>query len=328
MVSDPVVLFDNVRTLPRAISDEFCRLLTGGNLPNFRVGFPAYGHHSSARVVMTAIANPIVAEDLASRALVIEIGDGHDRRFLEQGRPSASTIREIALDLVAAISRTIAEKHSATQLAAKLAGTSTVAASCVNAKAKNVKSDTYRFGRFWTHVKDCGNYAGVPHLEKAIQKNRKQIDVANAGDDPLVIAIRLFLSKRTEDKPWSGSAGELATELAEIKDNARYVEPAWLRNPRSLSVALAHRAHTLAAANVSYSRTGQRSIACTSSILLLRRWLARPKRGPRKRISRTRQSLTRRTRTTHALWDRLLDAGLDILRFALFAFCVWPQQRS
>ncbi len=258
MVADPVVLFDNVRALPRAISDEFCRLLTGGNLPNFRSSFPAYGHHSSARVVMTAIANPIAAEDLASRALVIEIGDGHDRCFLEQGRPSATTIREIALDLIAAISRTIVGKHSKTQLSANVAASSPVASVSVAANIKGAKPVAYRFGQFWTHVKDCGNYAGVPDLETAIQDNRKDIDIANAEDDPLVIAIRLFLSKRTEDKRWSGSAGELATELAEIKDNARYLEPAWLRNPRSLSVALAHRAHTLAAANVSYSRTGQR----------------------------------------------------------------------
>ncbi len=258
MVAEPVVLFDNVRSLPRAISDELCRLLTGGNIPTYGASFAAYGHTSSARVVMTAIANPIEAEDLASRALVVDIADAHDRRFLEPGRPSDSTIREITLDLIAAIVCMIEAKHSGKQLAAEVAASSTVAAACVEAKVKDVKPEAYRFGQFWAHVNDCGSFAGLPDLKKAIWDNRTQIDLVNATDDPLVIAIRLFLIGRAQSSPQDFLAAELATELAKLKDNARYLEPAWLKNPRSLSVALAHRAHTLAAANISYTRVGQR----------------------------------------------------------------------
>lgn len=256
LLTDPVVLFDNVRHVPRHISDELCRLLTGGDVKNYGPDFPAYGHCTSSRVIMTAIANPVDAEDLASRALVIEIGEGHDKRFLERGRPSAATIREIGLDLIAALASTLAKKHGVSRTAPGTSLCNVAGSAYVQAGAASPAP--YRFDQFLTHVKDCGAHGTVPGLVTALLDNRTDVDDGNAADDPLVIAVRLFLRRLDWNVPWEGTAYTLVTALALLPGDARQLGRPWLRNPRSLSVALAHRAHTLAAANVGYTRVGQR----------------------------------------------------------------------
>ena len=238
-----VVIFDNVRAIPETVSDELCRLITGGDMVGMSPQFSAYGHLDCARIIMTSIHNPIQFEDLASRALVVELLPKSGAR-----KPNKS-IPELHRDI------TICLLDSLGHAMNKVPPTGPVQA------LNNLSADVfhqYRFEPFLTHIIRIERSLPQTHsMAQAILQSVEDSDVTAADDEPLIILIKELLQKPPHHIIKT-TANELIPMLRALERSKLWHRQPWLIHPRALSVALKNLRHTLAACGIGYTKTSAR----------------------------------------------------------------------
>jgi DNA polymerase III delta prime subunit len=248
LTDEVVVIFDNVRSIPTATSDELCRLITGGHISSGGPQFAAYGHLQASRIIMTSIHNPIEAEDLASRALVIDLTPDKQNPALPIMLGKREDIRaEIGINLLAALAKAMKVLVSATAHQSLTQLGSLTSSSYVD----------YRFKAFLDHIMHVELQLGNSlHMAVAVVESLSAADLSSADDEPLIILIEALLDKHHSG--YSGSAHELIKELRKSEQAKIWKGERWLVYPRSLSVALKHLKHTLASRSIEYIKSAAR----------------------------------------------------------------------
>ncbi len=283
-----VVLFDNVRNISPAVSDELCRLMTGGYIAKRGPNAAAYGHLDMARLIMTSIHNPVEAEDLASRCLVIDLPTHSPPQNPQSAKPlreAAAIAHDIGVALLDAWQKTF--QAMAQDPAAR---NRTVPPPYLQLNSKNPEAVLgYRFQDFLKHtikVERC--VRDSVEMAAAVISAVETADDASAEDEPLVILLKEFLAKQPKGE-FNDTARTLIKKLKAFDEDGEWSSQPFLRNPRSMSVALKNLRHTLSARKISYQKLGARD-----HYLKLETWSSpTPTKGP-KTVTPLQQDKNRR----------------------------------
>ena len=249
---EAVVIFDNVRQIAEPVSDELCRLLTGGARATEDPRFVGYGHLPMSRVIMTAIGNPLITEDLASRSVLVEMaGDAAGQQS------SALDLDDHVEAIGLALAAVLAAFGKAQSHGSQASPPSQQPLVAGQNSDSAVEISRYRFQPFIRRILAVERkLSNTDSMAAALVENVKLIDRTTAAQEPLVLLIEGLLPNRGDELFTE------ATELMRLLTTAaagRYGSPSWLKSPRSLSVALKHLQGTLGASGIEYTKSGPRS---------------------------------------------------------------------
>ena len=234
LMAEAVVVFDNVRRIPTAVSDELCRLITSGDTAPAGPQFTGYGHISAARIIMTSIHNPVESEDLVSRTLTVEVRSSVGNRSC---RTSDAVSSDIAVNLLGVLQK-MREKGLI---------------------ASAPRSDPpYRFPAFLEQINSI-QVALAPKqgdMTAALNEVTRIADESAGEEEPLVILLEELLTMQTTG--FKGSANTLIGLLRKSETSKLWRNQPWLILPRSLSVMLKNLKHTLHVRNIGYSKVSAR----------------------------------------------------------------------
>ncbi len=239
-----VLAFDNVSGLPSWISDTLCRLATGG-------GFAVRQLYSDGDEVLFDAARPIILNgieeivtrpDLADRAIFLTLEPiPEERRRPEQElwtdfEAERPRLLGVLLDAVAKglaeLPRTKLDKLP------RMADFALWATACEPA--------LWPAGTFWSA------YSG----------NRDEAVEAVIDADPVAVAVRSLMTRRTERTVWTGNASALLGALGDEVGERVAKSKAWPDSPRALSGRL-RRAVTFlrkVGIDISFGREGKARI--------------------------------------------------------------------
>jgi hypothetical protein len=209
-----VLAFDNVSGLSPWISDNFCRLATGGGFAvrQLYTDQDEVLFDATRPAILNGIEDVITRPDLADRALILTLEPIPDERRLPEAELWAAFEAErpgilgALLDAVAVGLKRLPETRL--EKLPRMADFALWATAC--------ESALWPAGTFWSAY--CGNIDEA--VEGVIEAN------------PVAVAVRALMARQTE---WTGTASELLGVLAEMVGDRVAKAKTWPDGPRALS---------------------------------------------------------------------------------------------
>lgn len=208
------LFFDNLSSLPRAISDKLCRLATGSD-DERRANYTdddLVTFEARRPILITGIANVIAQSDLADRALVVEM------KPIQGGYRSEDELHAAFMNdaprIMAGVLQLIADG---------LVNRSRIPSTKLPRMADFCRWALAIESCFWTP----GSFMA------AFDRNHE----ASANDilDDDVVAQAIFALLERDGGRWQGTASDLLVEVGRYRQQSGHSRHAGVRQPRSLS---------------------------------------------------------------------------------------------